>query len=240
VRQSLPDSNDPLLLSVIEDDVFLRAFLVGRKLNVKHAFETIRGYLISRHVKHVKIYRMKPRSVRHVLESGFIGVLKNRDSLGRVIGFVRCPKLDIKTMEVEDIVRSIIFLAETLFPNPELMKHGQVGVLDYSGYTFSVMTRYSLADKIAFMNVFWNNYPMMIKGVHAVNNPRIVSYAYSLLRPFIPKKVKERLRMHGNDFASLHEYLPADILPTWLGGELSDEDAINFDLIKQIINSSSP
>jgi hypothetical protein len=34
---------------------------------------------------------------------------------------------------------------------------------------------------------------MMIKGVHAVNNPRIVSYAYSLLRPFIPKKVKERV-----------------------------------------------
>jgi hypothetical protein len=37
------------------------------------------------------------------------------------------------------------------------------------------------------------NYPMQVKGVHAVNNPRIVSYAYSIIRPFIPKKVKDRV-----------------------------------------------
>jgi len=64
-------------------------------------------------------------------------------------------KLDLKTMECEDIVRASTLLAEALWSNIEEMRKGQIAVVDYSGYNISVMTRYSLGDKITFMNVFW-------------------------------------------------------------------------------------
>jgi hypothetical protein len=235
----IKDSKDPQLLSIVEDEEFLRIFLVGRKLNVKHAMDTAKGYLTSKYVKHPRIFQMKPKSVQHVLESGFVGFLKHRDHLGRVIAFARVPKLDLKTMECEDIVRASTLLAESLWSNMEEMRKGQIAVIDYSGYNISVMTRYSLGDKITFMNVFWQNYPMQVKGVHAVNNPRIVSYAYSIIRPFIPKKVKERLMMHGSDMESLHKYISPDILPAWLGGNLSDEEAVDHEVVKRILSSQS-
>ncbi|XP_021946295.1 clavesin-1 [Folsomia candida] len=236
LKNTIKRSNDPLLLTVLDNDAFLNAFLVGRKFNVCRTFETVKGYLITKHVKQTKIFRMKPHSVRHVLESGFIGLLKNRDHLGRVIGFVRCTKLDLKTMECADIARAVILLGESLWENvDDMMRNGQVGILDYSGYNFSVMTRYSFSDKLTFLNIFLHNYPMMIKNVHGINNPRIVQYALSLLRPFIPKKIKDRFLMHGSNYSGLHEHISPKILPTWLGGELSDEDAIDTKLIQRII-----
>jgi hypothetical protein len=46
-----------------------------------------------RHGKYRELYSMPPSSVRHILESGFFGVLKNRDREGRVIGFMRIRKI---------------------------------------------------------------------------------------------------------------------------------------------------
>ncbi|OXA60298.1 Clavesin-1 [Folsomia candida] len=199
LKNTIKRSNDPLLLTVLDNDAFLNAFLVGRKFNVCRTFETVKGYLITKHVKQTKIFRMKPHSVRHVLESGFIGLLKNRDHLGRVIGFVRCTKLDLKTMECADIARAVILLGESLWENvDDMMRNGQVGILDYSGYNFSVMTRYSFSDKLTFLNIFL-------------------------------------FLMHGSNYSGLHEHISPKILPTWLGGELSDEDAIDTKLIQRII-----
>jgi len=77
---------------VLHDEKFLRTFVIGRKYNVKHAFETVKAYLRSKTVKHRDIYEIQPDSVRHVLESGFIGMLRHPDHLGRPIGFMRFGK----------------------------------------------------------------------------------------------------------------------------------------------------
>jgi hypothetical protein len=45
--------------------------------------------------------------------------------------------------------------------------------------------------------------------------------------------------MHGDDYGSLHEHVSPNILPTWLGGNLSDDEAVDNQLIQRIINSSS-
>jgi hypothetical protein len=42
---------------------------------------------------------------------------------------------------------------------------------------------------------------------------------------------------HGSDLSSLHEHISPEILPTWLGGKLSDEEAIDHDRIKRILES---
>lgn len=61
--------------------------------------------------------------------------------------------------------------------------------------------------------------PMRFKGFHVINGPaRATKIVFQAFRPFLPKKVLERLHFHGSN-EQLHEFIPPAMLPDTLGGE---------------------
>ncbi|KFM64672.1 Alpha-tocopherol transfer protein-like protein, partial [Stegodyphus mimosarum] len=45
---------------------------------------------------------------------------------------------------------------------------------------------------------------------------------------FLPKKLKQRVYIHGHDVKSLHRYIPSEVLPPELGGTAEPVNMHNY------------
>ena len=93
---------------------------------------------------------------------------------------------------------------------------------------------------------------MRFKGIHVINQPWYLSVLMAIIRPFMSKKLADRVRspvplstpstllcrspcaslwtrplaqiqIYGTDLARLHERFPPEILPKEFGGTLKDD-----------------
>lgn len=70
------------------------------------------------------------------------------------------------------------------------------------------------------------SFPVRFKGLHAVNNPLWGTQTlYKLFRPFLSKKLKERVHFHGDSLEELHRFVPPTVLPDIFGGTAGPFDA---------------
>lgn len=67
-----------------------------------------------------------------------------------------------------------------------------------------------------------DGYPVRFKGIHVLNNTSLWGLLYNIARPLLKEKQKLRFHLHGNDLASLHKYIPREILPKQYGGLTGD------------------
>jgi len=236
-KQLIRESGDKHLLAVIEEDDFLMTFIVGRKYLVSYAFDTAKNYMAAKHDKYKPIFDMPVSSVRHIIESGFFGVLKHRDAEGRIVCFLRISNLDIKTMEFDEITRAAILLVDTFWYDHDAVESGQVVIIDYSGYSFTIFKRYSFSQKLNFALLFLHNYPSKFKAAHVYNNPKLVGYTYSLIKPFLPEKLKKRIFLHAYHKENLLQHFSPDMLPQWMGGTLTDEEALDTRMIDKVLET---
>ncbi|XP_057163975.1 alpha-tocopherol transfer protein isoform X4 [Ursus arctos] len=104
-----------------------------------------------------------------------------------------------------------------------LLKAGYLGVLRARDPTGSKVLIYRIAKKIAA--VLTDSFPLKVRGIHLINEPIIFHAVFSMIKPFLTEKIKERIHMHGNNYKqSLLQHFP-DILPLEYGGtEFSMED----------------
>ncbi|XP_067007620.1 clavesin-1 isoform X3 [Anabrus simplex] len=62
-------------------------------------------------------------------------------------------------------------------------------------------------------------FPMRLNGIHIVHQPALFSMVFSLFKGFLDERMRRRLFFHGHDLESLHEHIPANVLPPELGGD---------------------
>ncbi|KAG0419093.1 hypothetical protein HPB47_004385, partial [Ixodes persulcatus] len=66
--------------------------------------------------------------------------------------------------------------------------------------------------------------PARIKATHVVKESYTFDMAYAMVRPFISKKMADRIHVHGVNTEDLHKEVPVDILPKEYGGLGPDLD----------------
>lgn len=64
----------------------------------------------------------------------------------------------------------------------------------------------------------------MFLQVHYVKQPFLFNIAWSVIKPFVKEKLKNRLFFHGSKMTSLHTHIPPSHLPKNYGGELPEMD----------------
>lgn len=69
-----------------------------------------------------------------------------------------------------------------------------------------------------------DGFPIRIKAVHVVNEPRIFKGIFAIIKPFLKEKIANRFFLHGSDLNSLHTNLPRSILPKEYGGTAGELD----------------
>ncbi|XP_038606597.1 alpha-tocopherol transfer protein-like isoform X2 [Tachyglossus aculeatus] len=90
--------------------------------------------------------------------------------------------------------------------------------------TENVRAVYLTLEKLVQSEETQDGFPIRIKAVNIVNEPRIFKGIFAILKPFLKEKIANRFFLHGSDLNSLHSNLPRDILPREYGGTAGELD----------------
>ena len=79
-----------------------------------------------------------------------------------------------------------------------------------------------------FSNIVFNCYPLRIKGVHILEQPKIFTIIYALSSQFMKEKLRERVKIHGENIQGLVEYIKKECLPVDYGGTAPGTNVKNW------------
>ncbi|XP_058418636.1 alpha-tocopherol transfer protein-like isoform X2 [Diceros bicornis minor] len=90
--------------------------------------------------------------------------------------------------------------------------------------TENIRAIYLTLEKLIQSEETQDGFPIRIKAVHVVNEPRIFKGIFAIIKPFLKEKIANRFFLHGSDLNSLHTNLPRSILPKEYGGTAGELD----------------
>ncbi|XP_057168491.1 alpha-tocopherol transfer protein-like isoform X2 [Ursus arctos] len=90
--------------------------------------------------------------------------------------------------------------------------------------TENIRAIYLTLEKLIQSEETQDGFPIRIKAVHVVNEPRIFKGIFAIIKPFLKEKIANRFFLHGSDLNSLHTSLPRSILPKEYGGTAGELD----------------
>ncbi|KAK6303306.1 hypothetical protein J4Q44_G00257600 [Coregonus suidteri] len=200
------------------DDAFLLRFLRARKFDYDRAMQLLLNYHTSRRAWPEVFQDLKPSTIKHVLDLGFLTVLPHPDPNGRYILCLRPGKWKANDYPFEDNIRAIYLTLEKLIQPEETQVNGIVILADYTGVGLSQASNPGpfLAKKV--VSILQDSFPIRIKAVNIINEPRIFKGIFAIMKPFLKEKMAERYVLHGSDLRSLHRNIPRSVLPEEYGG----------------------
>ncbi|KAK7132347.1 hypothetical protein R3I93_018791 [Phoxinus phoxinus] len=200
------------------DDAFLLRFLRARKFDYDRALQLLLNYHANRKAWPEVFKDLKPSTVKHVLDLGFLTVLPRPDPHGRYILCLRPGKWKPNDYPFVDNIRAIYLTLEKLIQPEETQVNGIVILVDYGGVGLSQASNPGplLAKKV--VGILQDGFPIRIKAVNIINEPRIFKGIFAIIKPFLKEKMAERYVLHGSDLASLHRVIPQSVLPQEYGG----------------------
>ncbi|KAI1233342.1 hypothetical protein IHE44_0004514 [Lamprotornis superbus] len=224
------------------DDAFLLRFLRARKFDYDRALQLLVNYHTCRRTWPEVFSNLKPSAIKPVLESGFVTVLPHRDPQGRHVVCIRpgtqsrvslspssrrvwakslFPALYRWTPSnypITENIRAIYLTLEKLIQSEETQVNGIVILADYKGVSLSKASHFGpfVAKKV--IGILQDGFPIRIKAVNIINEPRIFKGIFAIIKPFLKEKIANRFFLHGCDLNSLHQNIPPVILPEEYGG----------------------
>ncbi|ODM89583.1 Retinaldehyde-binding protein 1 [Orchesella cincta] len=223
-------SVNDFLATSFNDEALLKRYLIGRKYRPQHAFDTLLSYAEVRFVKYPEMFPavLPPKELLLRDNQPVFGILKGRDSQGRIVGYFRSGAWDPSKCTLEELAIIVIPIMEKALLNKDCLNNGIVFVHESGGMGFSHAKHYTFSAIIRFLNIYWHSFPLKVKGLYLVNVPTIFTYIYTMIKPFFPKKLQDRVIFFSTTsrkFKELHQRLSPDILPTFLGGTLDPREA---------------
>ncbi|XP_057673240.1 alpha-tocopherol transfer protein-like isoform X1 [Corythoichthys intestinalis] len=206
------------------DDAFLLRFLRARKFDYDRALRLLLNYHAGRKAWPQVFQGLRPSAVKHVLDSGFLTVLPRPDPDGRYILCLRPGRWKAEDYPFVDNVRAVYLTLEKLVQPEETQVNGIVILADYSGVGVSQASDPGpfLAKKL--VAILQDGFPIRIKAVNIVNEPRIFKGIFAVIKPFLKEKMAQRYTLHSSDLRSLHRKIPRSVLPEEYGGTAAPLD----------------
>lgn len=204
-----------------QDDRTLLKFLYARKFDVDEAYHLLHNYhsYRKRNEDLFKNFTIKSHDILKALENGLPGVLNSRDRKGRTVLIMDTNNWDC-SYNLLSIYRSLLFTLEYLINDITNQANGFVVVVDWTEFSFRQSTNLKPGVLKLMIEGLQDCFPARFKGIHFIGQPWFVNAALTVIKPFLKDKMKERIYVHGNNLSTLHDYLPKDILPAEMGGEL--------------------
>ncbi|XP_020839785.1 alpha-tocopherol transfer protein-like isoform X1 [Phascolarctos cinereus] len=212
-------------LSTSLDDAFLLRFLRARKFDYDRALQLLVNYHSCRRSWPEVFDNLKPSALKEVLGSGFLTVLPHSDPRGCQVVCLRPDRWIPSNYPITENIRAIYLTLEKLIQSEETQVNGIVILADYKGVGLAKASHFGpfIAKKV--IGILQDGFPIRIKAVNIVNEPRIFKGIFAIIKPFLKEKIANRFFLHGSDLNSLHLNLPKSILPKEYGGTAGELDA---------------
>ncbi|KAG8309705.1 hypothetical protein J6590_078500 [Homalodisca vitripennis] len=172
--------------------------------------------------KHAKYFmNLLPSRDKNVFEQCLLTVLPNRDQHGsRILMIEAGDKWKPKEVSLTELLRGVLLVLEAAILEPRTQISGSIVLIDLRGLSMHHVWQFS--PGFASMIVEWVQelIPCRIKAIHIVNQPYIFNMLFSIFKPFLQEKLRNRIHFHGEDRASLLNHIDAKSVPTQYGGDM--------------------
>ncbi|KAI8121596.1 hypothetical protein FF38_04063 [Lucilia cuprina] len=201
------------------DDLFLLRFLRVCKFYPESALKLIKNYY-SFKVKHADVYKdLIPSNEKNVFDHNVIIVFPNRDQLGRRVAVLELGKnWKHKKVCLDEVFKAAVLYLEAAMWEPETQINGVVVIFDMDGLSLQQTWQFTPAFAKRIVDWLQDAVPLRIKAIHIVNQPKIFNVVFSLFKPFLREKLRNRIIFHGTDRDSLYKYMSPECLPACYGG----------------------
>ncbi|XP_026561944.1 alpha-tocopherol transfer protein [Pseudonaja textilis] len=182
---------------------------------------------------------LHPPSVLSLLQTRYVGLLKERDPCGSRVVFYRIAQWDPKIFTAYDLFRVSIMVSELVIREPDTQRNGVKTIFDLQGWKFAHAFQITPAviRKIAF--VLTDGFPVKVRGIHLIREPLIFYHVFNLIKHFLSEKVKARIHLHGNNFThGLQKHFPVSLLPEEYNGEAGPFEEFSKNLIDLLMEST--
>lgn len=150
---------------------------------------------------------------------------------------MRTDTWDPQEISMNDILMTTLLVLEELLNSREIQDNGIIFIRDYDKFGLSHMRLCTLGEIKKACTIFVNSFPCKYKAAHIIRNSYFFHCLLSMAKPFMPNKLRERFFVHGWNMSSLYDYVNPSILPDFLGGDLSEEDAWDVELEERIFKN---
>lgn len=217
-------------LAIPLDDEFLLKFLRSRKFDPDRALHLLQKYYRLRVDNPVLFQDFLPSAMKEVFSDNIQGILPHRAPSGAAIFVFKTSSWNTSKFHADDIFRANLMCLEKAIVDEATQKHGIAAIMDLEGFSFSHFRQMTPNHTRRIIALVQDCFPARFRDIHVVNEPTLFGVLFNLLKPFLNEKLKNRIFTHGNDFMSLHQYIPSDILPSEYGGRLEPFNNENWHL----------
>ncbi|KAM7313833.1 alpha-tocopherol transfer protein-like [Ixodes scapularis] len=205
------------------DENFLLRFIRVRKYDVEAALNTIKNYYRNRAACPSIYDDFLPSKVSPVARSLFM-VLPERDVHGRLVLLAKAGSWMPSTLPYREFQQTTLMCFEHMADDPSAQTAGIVFLVDYQDFTPEKVFYYSIGLIRRAIEFLQDCLPARMKAFHAVRQSYAFNILFGLVRPFMKKKLADRIHLHGHDFENLHKEIPPSILPEEYGGDVPSLD----------------
>uniref|UniRef100_A0A3Q3S2J0 Tocopherol (alpha) transfer protein n=1 Tax=Mastacembelus armatus TaxID=205130 RepID=A0A3Q3S2J0_9TELE len=219
-------------------DGFLIKFLRARDFDVDLSLKLLLNYQRWRRESPEISSCLSPSSVLGLLNASYHTVLPQRDHTGSRVLIYRIGQWSPKDWSAFQVFRVSLMTSEIIVMETETQRSGLKAIFDLQGWSLghALQITPTLARKIS--SVLSDSFPLKVRGIHLVNEPKFFRPVFAMIRPFLPDKIKQRIHMHGSDFHNtLSNIFPPAILPPEYGGEGPGIDEACYGWTNQLLQS---
>ncbi|CAJ1087354.1 alpha-tocopherol transfer protein [Xyrichtys novacula] len=217
---------------------FLVKFLRARDFDVDLSLKLLLNYQRWRRESPEISTCLSPSSVLGLLQTSYHAVLPQRDHTGSRVLVYRIGQWNPKEWTALQVFRVSLMTSEIIAMEIETQRRGLKAIFDLHGWSFghALQINPSLARKIS--SVLSESFPLKVRGIHLVNEPMFFRPVFTMISPFLPDKIKQRIHMHGSDFHdSLSDFFSPHVLPPEYGGEGPSVETACQDWTNQLFQS---
>lgn len=199
---------------------FLLKFLRARDFDVELALKLLLNYQRWRVDSPDISSCLSPLSVLGLLQENYHAVLPQRDHSGSRVLLYRIGQWNPKVWSACQVFRISLMTSELIAMETQTQRRGIKVIFDLRGWCLghALQVTPSLARKIS--SVLSDSFPLKVRGIHLLNVPLFFRPVFSVIQPFLPDKIRQRIHMHGSDYVdSLGDFFSAPVLPPEYGGE---------------------
>ncbi|XP_040288291.1 alpha-tocopherol transfer protein [Bufo bufo] len=200
-------------------DHFLLRFLRARDFCIEQAVRLLKNYHKWKKECPEITADLRPSPLLELYSAGYHGVLRSRDAYGSRVLIYRIEKWDPKQFTAYEVFRVSLITSELVVQETETQRNGIKAIFDLQGWRFvhALQITPNIANRIAA--VMTDSFPLKVRGIHLINEPLFFYPVYSLIKPFLPEKIRQRIHLHGCYYMeTLHQHFAENILPPEYGG----------------------
>nr|CAD7439417.1 unnamed protein product [Timema bartmani] len=200
------------------DDPFLVRFLRARRFNVEKAYRLMTRYYQFKENNPEMHDEVNPLHLKFIGDDDVLSVLPYREQTGRRIMIYKMGNWNPSLYSMDEIMKATVAVLECAILEERAQILGGICLIDMGNVSLQHAWNItpSIASKIVELMV--TSFPVRTHAIHIVNQSWVFDIIYTIFRPMLDERMKEKIYFHGDDLDSLHAHIDPKFLPARYGG----------------------